>query len=80
MYSADAVVSVPGISKVKKLGSKTSKQMKAWMNHLMGEMDSLHRKVRYDGRQWKKMRERERKKGRRYMGVEEGGNEGRTKE
>lgn len=58
MYSADAVVSVPGISKGKKLGSKTSKQMKAWMNHLMGEMDSLHRKVRYNGRQWKKMRER----------------------
>lgn len=75
MKSADAVVSVPGISKGKKLGSKTTKQMKAWMNQLMGEMDSLHRKVRYDGRRWKKMRERGER--RRYMGVEEAGNEGR---
>lgn len=78
MKSADAVVSVPSASKGKKLGAKTSKQMKAWMNHLIGEMDSLHRKVRYDGRQWKKMRERGERR-RRYMGVEEGANEGRTK-
>ena len=67
MHSADVVVSVPGKSKGRKLVLETSKQMKAWMNHLMGEMDCLHRKVRYEARQLKRMRERGERR-RRYVG------------
>ena len=46
IYLTDTALSAPCISRGRKPGLKTSKQMRAWMNHLMGEMDDLHRKVR----------------------------------